>query len=68
MPEAWSSTAKGLHVPVTPFEDVAGNDGTVSPAQMVSDVPKLKEGICLGVTVTEKLADVAHCPAVGVKV
>ena len=38
------STTAGFHVPVIPFEDVVGNVGTVSPAQIVRLVPKLKVG------------------------
>ena len=55
-------------MPAMPLSDVPGNEGTVPPSQIVSDVPKPKEGVCLGVTVTVKLAVVAHCPAAGVNV
>jgi hypothetical protein len=48
--------------------DVAGNVGTVPPAQIASVVPKLNVGTMFGVTVTVKVAVVAHCPAVGVNV
>ena len=48
--------------------DVAGNAGTPSPAQILTEVPKLKAGIIFGVTVTEKLVVVAHCAPSGVKV
>jgi hypothetical protein len=68
VPEAWSSTIAGLHVPLTPFADLAGNAGTVPPAHIVIDVPKLKLGNVLGVTVTLKLTGVAHDPAAGVNV
>ena len=61
-------TAAGLQVPVTPLSDVFGREGTPAPAQMVIDGPKLKAGMVLGVTVTVKVAVVAHRPAVGVKV
>lgn len=58
----------GFHVPLTPFVDVAGNTGTPAPAQMVSELPKAKEGVMFGFTVTVKVVVVAHCPAVGVNV
>jgi hypothetical protein len=61
-------TVEGLHVPVTPFVDVAGNDGTVPPEQIVSDVPKENAGVRTGFTVTVNVVFVAHWPAVGVKV
>jgi len=62
------STVEGFHVPVIPFVDVAGNAGTVPPAQIVKLVPKLNTGTMFGVTVTVNVAVVAHSPAVGVKV
>jgi hypothetical protein len=68
VPEAWSSTIAGLHVPLTPFADVVGNTGTVPPAHIVIDVPKLKLGTVLGVTVTLNVVGLAHDPAVGVNV
>ena len=43
-----------------PFVDVAGNAGTVPPAQTESDVPKLNVGIMFGFTVTVKFDGVAH--------
>ena len=46
------STVDGLHVPVTPLSDVVGNAGTLAPAHIVSEVPKLKVGVMLGLTVT----------------
>lgn len=54
------STAAGLHVPEIPFSELEGNAGTVSPAQMVSEVPKLNVGISFGLTVTVNSAIVAH--------
>ena len=51
-----------------PLSDVVGNAGTVAPAQIVSDVPKLNVGISLGVTVTVNVVLVAQSPAVGVNV
>ena len=49
-----------------PFVDVAGNAGTVPPAHIVSDVPKLKLGVIFGLTVTVKVVGKAHSPASGV--
>ena len=68
MPEFWLSTVAGLQEPVIPLSDVAGNAGTAAPAQMVNEVPKLKAGVILGLTVTVKVVVVAHCPAPGVNV
>ena len=59
---------EGFHVPVILFVDVLGSVGTVPPAQIVNDVPKLKDGVMFGFTVTVKLIVVAHNPAMGVKV
>ena len=50
------------------LSDVVGNAGTVAPLQMVKEVPKLNVGVMFGLTVTLKLAVVAHCPAPGVNV
>ena len=68
MPEARLSIVAGAQDPVMPLLEVVGREGTAAPAQTLSEVPKLKEGVILGLTETEKLAVVAHCPAVGVKV
>ena len=68
VPEFWLSTTEGFHVPVIPFVEVFDKVGTVPPAQIVSDVPKLNAGTIFGVTVTVNVAVVAHCPAVGVKI
>jgi hypothetical protein len=43
-----------------PFVDAVGNVGTVVPAQIVADVPKLKAGVIIGLTVTAKVVAVAH--------
>jgi beta-lactam-binding protein with PASTA domain len=45
-------TVDGLQVPLIPLADVAGSDGTVPPAQMVKEVPKLNTGVTFGLTVT----------------
>ena len=54
-------------MPFIPLAEVVGSDGTPAPAQIVSDVPKPNVGVMLGLTVTKSEVDVAHCPAVGVK-
>lgn len=58
----------GFQVPVTPFVEVVGNDGTVPFAQIARLVPKLKTGVIIGFTVTLNVVGVAHKPAVGVNV
>jgi hypothetical protein len=68
VPEAVLLTVAGFHVPEIPFDDVAGNAGTVPPEQMVNEVPKVNVGVIFGFTVTVKVAVVAHCPAEGVNV
>src|SRR5436189_6292421 len=65
VPEFWLSTADGLHVPVIPLLDMVAREGTLPPAQIVKLVPKVNVGVMLRLTVTENVADVAHCPAVG---
>ena len=59
-PEFWLSTTAGFHVPVIAFVEVAGNVGTVPPAQSDNDVPKLKDGVMFGSTVTVNVAGLAH--------
>ena len=61
-------TVAGLHVPVIPFTEAAGSEGTLPPAQIVRVVPKLKFGVMLAPTVTVNVVVVAHNPADGVKV
>jgi hypothetical protein len=68
IPEVWLSTVDGLQFPFTPFEDVVASAGTVPPAQMASEVPKLNAGVMLGFTVTDSVVGFAHCPADGVNV
>ena len=62
------STVEALHVPVILLSDVVDKTGTVPPAHIVKEVPKLKVGVMFGVTVTVNVAVVVHCPAVGVNV
>jgi hypothetical protein len=50
-PEFWLSTAAGLHVPATPFVDVLGKFGTVTPAHILNEVPNEKLGVVRAVTV-----------------
>ncbi len=61
------STVDGLHVPVILLVDVAGIAGTVAPAQIVREVPKLNVGVTLGLTVTFFVSGKPHVPGVGVK-
>jgi len=56
----------GAHVPVIPLLEVVGSGASVAPEQIGATV--LKVGVTLGLTVMVKVAVVAHCPAVGVKV
>jgi hypothetical protein len=61
-------TTAGLHVPLYPLSEVVGNVGTVPPEQIVNVVPIPNVGATLGVTVTDKIKLVAHCPAPAVYV
>jgi len=65
---AWLSTDAALHVPVIPLSDVLDKAGTLPPAHMVSEVPKLNVGTMFGLTVRVNVAGFAHWPAVGVNV
>jgi hypothetical protein len=62
------SITDGLHVPVIPFVDVVGSDGTAVPEQIVSEVPKLNVGVMIGLTVTVNVAGNTQEPPVGVNV
>ena len=68
VPEFRLSTTVGLHVPVTPFVDVNGREGTVPPLQILNAVPKENAGVTFCVTVTANVIELAHCPPVGVNV
>jgi hypothetical protein len=59
-------TVAGLHIPVTPFVDVAGSIGAVDPVQIGFTAAKV--GMMLELTVTSNEATVAHCLAAGVNV
>jgi hypothetical protein len=50
------------------LSEVAGNAGTLPPAQIVSDVPKLNAGITLALTVTVNVVPFAHWFGLGVNV
>lgn len=52
VPEEVLETTEGFQVPVIPFTEVAGSVGTLPLLQIVKEVPKLKVGVVLGVTVT----------------
>ena len=56
------------HVPVIAgvFVELVGKTGAVAPEQI--DATVVNVGVTFGVTVTDKVVVVAHCPAVGVKV
>ena len=56
----------GAQVPVIPLLEVVGSGASVAPEQIGATA--LKAGVTLGLTVMVKVAVVAHCPAVGVKV
>ena len=62
------STTEGFHTPAIPLPERLGKTGTLPLAQIVSDVPKLKVGVVLGITVTFMEEVVPHWPEVGVKV
>ena len=62
------STVDGLHVPLILLVDIVGSVGIDPPAQIVREVPKLKVGVMLGLTVTVNVTGIAQTPAVGIKV
>ena len=70
MPLAVVLTVEGFHVPVMPLSDEPGNAGTIPPAQIAREVPKLKIGAIFVATVTVNVtgAAVTHCPTDGVNV
>jgi hypothetical protein len=53
---------------VTPLVEVAGKDGTVPFVHIVSELPKLNDGVITGFTVTAREVITAHWPASGVNV
>ena len=56
----------GLHVPVIPLVDVAGNTGATAPLHTGGII--LNVGVISGFTVNVNVAVVAHNPAIGVNV
>ncbi len=67
-PEVLLLIVDGFQVPVMLFAEVTGNAGTVAPAQIASDEPKLNVGGTFELTVIVNVIVVAHCPAVGANV
>jgi hypothetical protein len=66
--EFWLSTTEGLQVPVIPFADVVGNEGTEPLSHIVKLVPILNVGVIFGLMVTVYVNGKAQSPAVGVNV
>jgi hypothetical protein len=56
----------GAQVPVMPLLEVVGSAERVAPEQTAAT--GVKVGVTTGLTVMVIVAEVAHCPAVGVKV
>jgi hypothetical protein len=56
----------GAHVPVMPLFDIVGSGASVAPEHIGATAVNV--GVMFGLTVIVKVAVVAHCPAVGVKV
>jgi len=59
-------SSAGAHVPVMPLLDVVGSGDNVAPEQIGATAVNV--GVTFGLTVIVRVAVVAHCPAVGVKV
>ena len=66
VPEAVLLTVAGLHVPVIPLLETGFKTGFGAPAQIGAIA--LKTGVIIGLTVTVRIAVVAHCPGFGIKV
>ena len=60
------STVAGDQVPFIPLLEVVGKIGAIEPVQI--GFIAVNVGVMLELTVTSKVAVVAHCPAVGVNV
>lgn len=56
----------GVHVPVIPLLEVAGNGAITAPEH--TGATAVNVGVTFGVTVMVIVAVVAHCPAAGVNV
>jgi hypothetical protein len=59
-------TVVGFQVPDIPLVEVVGNIGAVAPLQIAGIVANV--GVIIGFTVTTIDVEVAHNPAVGVKI
>jgi hypothetical protein len=66
MPEMVLLTVAGLQLPVMPLVEVVGNIGATEPLQKAGMAAK--DAAVFELTVIFKVAVVAHCPALGVKV
>ena len=66
VPVAVLLTVAGLQVPLTPFVEVVGSTGATDPGQIGFIAANI--GTVCGLTVTVRVAVVAHNPAVGVNV
>ena len=53
---------------MNPLLEVVGRTGTTPPEHIISDVPKSKTGMVLGVTVTVNVTGLAQTLVTGVKV
>jgi hypothetical protein len=67
-PDVVLLTDEGPHVPVIPSIEEEASAGTVPPEHTDKEVPYVNVGVIFGFTLTVNVADVAHCPAVGVNV
>jgi len=56
----------GAQVPVIPLLEVVGSGASVTPEHIGATAVNV--GVTFGLTVMVKVAVIAHCPAVGVKV
>jgi hypothetical protein len=66
VPDVVLLTVAGLHVPVIPFVEVVGKTGGVAPLHIAAIAAKV--AVVLGLTVTDNIVVLAHCPAFGVNV
>ena len=66
--EAWLSITPGSQTPVILLAETGGSNGASSPEQIVIELPKLNDGVTIGLTCTFNCVCNAHCPASGVKV
>ena len=59
-------TVDGFQIPTIPLMDVLGKIGALAPLHIGAIAVKI--GNIIGLTVMLKVAELAHCPAFGVKV